>query len=321
MTLDERVRIGLARSADTGRLDADEVLDGLVLWHRRGRLKRRVARQSIAIAVVLTLFVGVALLVSWRSTPARYRSVAAVAVGPANFTAANGATVKLGDPVRTALAAGTRRATLLAAHLAPDDPHVDFRAERTAPNAISLTATAPTSEASALVTREWVSVFATTRKADARRQLIAARQSLTREVATVHEQLLSIDAKLAKLDPKIYGSVRMYDAPNGNVRPGPQPGGPPPVPEHGTVKELNLVFERIQLKSRLEKLGQVAAAQRFGALAPNVIAAPIGQKAPVRVDATPAATVPALAVWIVGLVVIFAAACFMYRRRARLLRA
>jgi len=311
MSLDERVRVGLRRSAEAGGLDADAVFDGVVAAHRRGRLRTRVVRQAVAVAVAFTLFVGVAFFVSWRNTPARYRSVAAVALAPQGTSA-----FTLADPVRDALAPATRRATLLAAHLAPDDAHVSFRATSTGPHTISLTATAPSPRESALVTGKWVSVLTTIRRADARRQLIKSRNAVRSHVETLRKQLQAIDAKLAKLDPKTYGSAWKYDATN-RAFPPRSSTPPPPVPEQGSVKELNLAFERIQLKSQLEKYARQAPGDHFGALAPLTLTQPIGQKPPVRVDATPSATGPALIAWAAGLALILAAAFVIYRRRAR----
>jgi hypothetical protein len=312
MSLDERVRAGLRNSAAAGGLDADAVLRGVVSTHRRARLLGRVVRQATAVAVVLTLFVGVAIFVSWRNAPLRYRSVATV-----RFATLPG--VKLSDPRSVALAPSTRRATLLAAHLAPDNTEVQFRATSAGDARLSLAVTAASRQESVIVAERWASTLGSARKTQARNRLIEARRNMARRVAALHTQLQGIDGQLAKLDPKVYGTLWKYDAPLGLRAPTAlgQPNSPPPVPERSTVHELNLAFERIQLISQLQKYGLEAAGERFGALSPNVITLQIHQTAPRRVDATPSAVVPATAVWVAGLALIAAAAFVFYRRRRR----
>ena len=86
------------------------------------------------------------------------------------------------------------------------------------------------------------------------------------------------------------------------------------------MKELNLAFERIQLRSQLERLGRQTTSMRFPGPTPDVLTRPIRQGPATRIDATPSATVPALVVWVAGLALIIAAAVILYRRRARPLR-
>ena len=321
MTLDERVRDGLRRSADTLALDADDMFDGVVASHRRGRVRSRVVRQATAVAVVLTLFAGVAVLVSWRNAPARYRSVTTLTAPTILHFGAR--SVKFGDPARVALAPTTRRATLLAAHLAPDDTHVEFRATSTGVETVSLAATAPTARESAVVADSWVSVLTSFRRASARRQLIQAIESARHQATLLRQQLEAVDAKLAKMDPKLYGSVWKWDSQPRNDSSEPPQGVPPPVPENGTVAELNLAFERIQLRSRLEKLGVGSGGVRYGggpAPIPIVTVQPGGRKAATRVDTTPSTAVPLIG-WGAGIGLIAAAAFVVYRRRsARVLR-
>jgi hypothetical protein len=318
MSLDERMRDGLRRSAETGALDADDVFDAVVSSHRRSRLRGRVVRHATAVAVVLTLFLGVAIFASWRATPLRYRSVATVGVGAAASVQTGRIAVKLSDPLTLALAPGTRRATLLAAHLSPNNTEVEFRATRTGVNELSLAATAASRDEAATVTDKWASTLALFRRHQAKEQLAAARRNITRRVTTLHQQLQVIDAQLAKLDPKVYGSVWKYDGPGGALWTGHiQPNPPPPVPERGTPHELNLAFERIQLISALEKYGKNATSGGFISLTPDVITKRISQKPPSRVDGTPSAAVPAFSIWIVGLVLILLTGFAVYRRRAK----
>lgn len=314
MTLAERVRTGLTRSAAASTLDADQLFDSVIASHRRVRVRARVVRQATAVAVVLTLFAGVAVLVSWRNAPVRYRSVTIVTAPTTSHFGAT--TVTFGDPAQVAISPTTRRATLLAAHLAPDDPHVEFRATRTGKQTVALAATAPTARESAIVTNRWVSELTSFRRASARRQLIAALTSERHQATILRGQLEAIDAKLAKIDPKLYGSAWKYDSQPGSSSSTEQQGAPPPVPERGTVAELNLAFERIQLRSAIEKLGFESTRERFGALAPViVITRPIDRKAVTRVDTTPSPAAPLIG-WGAGIGLIVAAAYVVYRRRS-----
>ena len=311
MSLDERVRTGLTRSAATSTLDVDAMLDDVVASHGRGRVRSRVVRQATAVAVALTLFVGVAVLVSWRNAPVRYWSAATLDLGTANSAQTAGVSIRLDNAVRLALAPATRRATLLAAHLPADDPDVAFHANAIGAHGLLLQATADTREVSAAVTDEWAARLALIRRQNARVQLIEARRNVARRVTALLRNLETVDLKLARALPSIYGSVWKYDGPTVGKR----PTAPPPVPERATPTVLNLAFERIQLKSRIEKLGGASASSSFAALTPNVITKRLDQHAPARVDTTPSPLAPLIG-WGAGIGLIVAAAYVVYRRRS-----
>ena len=78
MSLDERMRGELHRSVEAERLDDDSALDRVRLTHRRGLVRSRIARQATAVLVVVSLFAGVAVFVSWRAQPDNFRSTATV---------------------------------------------------------------------------------------------------------------------------------------------------------------------------------------------------------------------------------------------------
>jgi hypothetical protein len=331
MTLDERVREGLRRSAAGGGLADDDLIDRVVMSHHRGRVRARVLRQAAAVAVVITLFCGVAVFLSWRATPDRYRSVATVGFAPPDADPGRYSLV-LPDPRGIALAPSTLGAVLLASQLPADDTHVDFRATTAGANKLALAATAPTRHESTVVTRQWFTRVAYLRRQQARNRLLAQRRQVHLEFAAWRAQLASIDAQLVKVDPIRYQGILQYDAATGSLRhisgtnvqhsprtyvpPALRPGGPP-VPLEGSVRELNLEFERSQLLAKAEKAAQATADQRFIGLAPVQFVQLIRQSSPAPLHQTPPAAVPTLAIWIVALVLLVVAALVTCHRRAR----
>lgn len=318
MSLDERLRVDLQRAAESDRLREDDALDHVRMTHQRELVRTRVLRQATAAAVVLSLFAAVAIFVSWRSLPDRYRSTATVRVAVAAGSTTGSRSLKLADPRKLALAASTRRAALLAAHLAPADTRVDFRATlNPSRDLLSLEATAPSANESAMVTRRWVSALAGARRADAVRRFRARNLALERRVTALHDQLIRVDTELAKLDPAAYRNTLRYDAPNGVGR---YPDAPPPVPEQASVRELNLVNERIQLLTELRRAGSEAASTRISAVTDPFVSQLVSQTSAARIDETPAVTVPVLTAWGIGLVLVLTGALLAYRRRTRAMR-
>ena len=72
-----------------------------------------------------------------------------------------------------------------------------------------------------------------------------------------------------KLEPVIYHGLLKFDAPNGSL-PGIDPNAPPPVPEQGTVGELNLAFLRIQILNQIASIRESASGFRFNQVTPNI---------------------------------------------------
>ena len=167
MSLDERVRVGLRRSADTGRLDEDEVFDQIRTAYERGVVRARVLRQATTVAIVLTLIAGIGVFVSFRAAPDRYRTTSAVALS-------TGVPGFAGDPL--AIAQGTRRAALHAADVAPSGGQIRLEATRSGKNRLALAVTSPSRAESALVTRKWVATMTPALKTYATRELIRREQ-------------------------------------------------------------------------------------------------------------------------------------------------
>jgi hypothetical protein len=120
MSLDEQLRAGLQRAAEVVRPDQDLTLSEVRRTHHRSLLRRRTLRQAAAVAVAATLFVGVAIFVSWRASPDRYRSTATVRVvsygtrwsrptEPSSSSGTRRSTVRSPRPARTTRLSGSLR--------------------------------------------------------------------------------------------------------------------------------------------------------------------------------------------------------------------
>jgi hypothetical protein len=317
MTLDERVRAGLHRAADASRLDEDGVFEQVHANYQRAHVRARVLRQATTVAIVLTLIAGIGVFISWRAAPERYRTTATVAV----TQSPNADTTLL---ARSMAAADLRQtptdprglATLLAGHALSDGTRIQFAAKRMANKRLSLAVTARSTSQSSVLTREWIAVLTRVREDGARRQIQVAQAAITAKVRALHLELQRIDAKLAKMDPLIYGGVPRFDAPSGNL-PGTEPQTPPPpVPEQGSVAELNLAFLRLQILTQVTGAGEAAAQFRFAAIEPETVTRILAPTSTTRVSHTPAATWVALSGWFVALLLVLIGSVFIYRRRA-----
>jgi hypothetical protein len=215
-----------------------------------------------------------------------YRSTVTVRVGPPPSQRSTPTTRPLGitlaDPVHLALASGTRNTALRESHLPSNDPGIDFHAtSNAAGDLLSLTVITPTANETTTLARNWALTFVDARKADARRQIIEERHNLTLRVTALRSELLRIDTQLVKLEPGTYKDVLQYDFP------GPLPGRrttpPPPVPEQGSVKTLDLAFERIQLLSSLTQSSSRPGDQSLASPTPWVFGSVVSQTPAVEV--------------------------------------
>jgi hypothetical protein len=308
MTLDERVRVGLRRSADTGHLDEDEVFNQIRTAYERGRVRARVIRQATTVAVVLTLIAGVGVFISLRAASDRYRTTSTVAV-------TEGVPGHPRDPLTIARAPSTQRAALLAAHVPRSESGIRFDATRSGKNRLSLAVTSPSTAESTLVTRQWVAAMTPAMKAYATRELIAQERAVVAKFKALHAELRRVDLKLMKIAPLVYHGVLKFDAPNGSL-PRIDPNAPAPVPEQGTVGELNLAFLRIQILQQIAHLGEEASTFRFNQRTSNIYARTIGPTSTTRVSHTPRATWITLSGWLVALLLVLIGGVLIYRRRA-----
>ena len=177
---------------------------------------------------------------------------------------------------------------------------------------LSLVITAPTRRQAQTVARTWGALFTSARKSDAKRQARLNLRNLGRRVGKLHDELRLVDAQLVRLMPFVYHGVLRFDSPNGNF-PGRSQNGPPPVPEQGSTRALNLAFERIQLLSTLVDSGNKAAALRIAQTQPDVFATVASQTPAVRIAKVRATTLPALGGLFGGIVFALGAALLVDR--------
>jgi hypothetical protein len=197
--------------------------------------------------------------------------------------------------------------------------NIDFRATlNPARDILSLTVTAPSRYQTETVTRRWASAFIKARRAEVVGELRAKDVALNRRFNALLNELRRVNAELVRIDPATFkGRDLGFHGPNSRAFPDQQP---PPLqtPEQQSVRELNLVNERIQLLGLLADVGAEAAHGRIAILGPNVLATVVAQTPAVRVKtSSPSRTAPVLIGWAIGLVVVIGGALFVYRRRSR----
>ncbi len=277
---------------------------------------RRIVRQAAVCVVVLSLFVGAAIAISWHGMPDRYRSTATVRVTEPS-DAHYGFDVQLADPV--AVAGRTRRAALHT--LGPHGPGMTLEVVRRGPDLIELTSTGGAPKATASALRSWTRILARERKRDARHAIVRARQALVRRVRALHDELIRVDSELAKLDPIRYSGLRRLDSPNSGLSTwltGPTEPPPPAVPEHGTVHELNLAYERLAILDELSVLATQDGEYRIGQVEPQIVTKVVAQHPAHRVDdGLPPATGPAVGTWLAGVALIAGSGWVLLRIKRR----
>jgi Mrp family chromosome partitioning ATPase len=215
-------------------------------------------------------------------------------------------------PEKFALQRGIRNASLQRSRLRPT-AGIGFGTRlNSTQDLLELVITAPTRPQAQTVGRNWAQVFRTARIADAKRRIRQTQINLTKRVTTLHSELRRVDARLVKLMPIVYHGVLRFDAPNGNLK-GSTNGGPPPVPEQGSVVGLNLAFERIQLLSALTDSGAKAAQLRITVVKPDVFATVVPKMPATRVAKAQATTLPALGGLFGGLLFALGAALLVDR--------
>ena len=267
------------------------------------------------VAVVLTLFVGVGVFLSWRATPDRFRSAVTVQMPTPVGSDLRGSGVKPADPYtarasRPALdvprcSRPTSHPTRPTSASAPPEPRVASSGSRRPRRRRRSPAL---SRATGL--RPFRTPARTTRADGWQRR----RRALNRKVVALHRELVSIDKQLVKVDPAVYHGLLDYDSGIGGVL-GAGAGAPPPVPENGTSHEFNLAFERIQILNTLRNSANQSASMRITAPGPEVSTKVVAQTPATNVATTPPAAVPGLVTWLIALTLVLAVALLVYHLR------
>jgi Mrp family chromosome partitioning ATPase len=288
-------------------------------------------RWRLVLGIFLLTCVAVGIFVFGRkhhNTPVRYRSTATVRVADrpekadlssaaarraASTSTTTPSEIALGGPEKFALRSGVIQTSLKRSHLRRTT-RIGFAAKLSDDGSVlSLVATAPSPVQAEAIAKNWASTFRRARVRAGQRKIVKAQQQLVRKVRRLHNELQRVDAKLVKLMPIVYHGILRFDAPNGNLR-GRQTGGPPPVPEQGTVYGLNLAYERIALLSALSDSATRSSEYRIGQVTSNnVIAALMARTKAERVSKSRATTLPALGGLLGGLILALAAALLVDR--------
>jgi Mrp family chromosome partitioning ATPase len=286
------------------------------------------------VGIFLLTCVAVGIFVFGRrhhNAPIRYRSTVTVRVAEkppspdlssaqarrlATTSTTQPLNIALAGPEKFALRKGVRTRALRLSHLR-STARIGFATRLDSSGSVlSLISTAPSKAQAQTVARNWATTFRRSRIGDAKKKIIKAQNQLSIRVRRLHEELRRVDARLVKLMPIVYHGILRFNAPNGNF-PGIDNnganGGPPPVPETGSVVGLNLAFERISLLNALTDSATKASDLRITKVKPDVFATKIGQTPAERVQKSRATTLPALGGLLGGLLLALAAALLVDR--------
>jgi hypothetical protein len=246
-----------------------------------------------------------------QSVTTGYRTTVTVRVGLAQSQSSTPTTqplgIRLGNPVRLALASATRNTALRETHLGSNDPGIGFQATTDASgDVLTLTVIAPTRGEATTLARNWAHTFVDIRRTDASRQILDDQRNVALRVTELRAELQRVDTQLVKLAPTTYKDLLRFDGGFNNF------GGrsaPPQVPERGSPHLLNLAFERIQILASLTQSSRRAAELRFASLSSisEVLAQLVSQTPAVRIrpphrDSNTPTTVMAIGLLLTGLV-------------------
>ncbi len=268
--------------------------------------------------------------------PVRYRAVVTVQIAATSSTPKESAGKKATTttaPVITASGVGklatstpVRASALRGAHVAPTIKTIGFRANvLSGDQYIALSVTAPTRVLASTVATSWGKAFATARRQTAHDHILAQQRQLHQKALLLHDELLAVDLKLAKLLPGIYGGVFRIDRGFGTSAANKPPsssssgaGDVPKVPDGASTYVLNLALERPQLIQQITDVGTRTAELTLTNVTPDAFARVLNQTpAQLTVKGRPV-RVPAAAGLLGGLALGLAAAVAVDRRDRRI---
>jgi Mrp family chromosome partitioning ATPase len=314
-------------------------------WRLRGRVLtledifRSIRRRwRLAAGIFLLACIGVGVFVFTRERdkpPIRYRATVTVqiaspapkAANPGHKTTSTTVSVAAGQGVaKLALSTPTRNAALRGAKLAPPSRTVVFGAQ-VAPDGsvITLGVTAPTRVLATTVATSWGKAFSTARRTSAHDRIIAEQKQLTHKSHLLHQELLTVDLKLAKLLPGIYGGVFRFDKSFGTSAAGKNSSGSntgagitPAVPDGASTYVFNLALERPQLLDQITAIGTQTAKLTLTDVTPDAFARVLSQSPARPATKVRSTTVPAAGGLLGGLALGLAAAVLVDRRDRRI---
>ncbi len=264
--------------------------------------------------------------------PVRFRSSVTIQIAPQAQAPANGKTattaapfIVASGPVKLATSATTRTAALRGAHVAPTVRAIGFSANvLTGDEFMVLTVTAPTRVLASSVATSWGKTFSAARKLTAQQQLQAEQRQLVSQNKLLHQELQSVDVRLAKLMPGIYSGIFRFDnafgtSPRNGTAPSSSSGpGVPRVPDGASIYATNLVFERPRLLAQISDISDRTAQLTLTGVTPDAFAKVLLQTPPRLATKTRSVTVPAAGGLLGGLALGVAAAVAMDRRDRRI---
>jgi hypothetical protein len=227
--------------------------------------------------------------------PVRYRAVVTVQIAARSSTPKQGAGKKettTTAPVITASGVGklatsapVRAAALRGANVAPTIRTISFGANVLSGDQFAtLTVTAPTRVLASTVATSWGKAFSAARRQTAHDHILAEQRQLHQHALLLHDELLSVDLKLAKLLPGIYGGIFRIDRGFGtsaaNKPPsssGSSAGDVARVPDGASLYVLNLALERPQLIQQITDVGTRTAELTLTNVTPDAFAKVLSQ--------------------------------------------
>ncbi|HEY5172839.1 MAG TPA: hypothetical protein VIK54_14010, partial [Acidimicrobiia bacterium] len=215
-------------------------------------------------------------------------------------------------------------AALRGAKLAPPSRTVVFGAQ-VAPDGsvITLSVTAPTRVLASTVATSWGKAFSTARRTTAHDRIVAEQKQLVHKSHLLHQELLTVDLKLAKLLPGIYGGIFRFDKSFGTSAGGKgssnsSSSNTPQVPDGASTYVFNLALERPQLLDQITAIGTQIAGLTLTDVTPDAFARVVSQTPARSATKVRSVTKPAAGGLFAGLVVGLAAAVLVDRRDRRI---
>ena len=263
--------------------------------------------------------------------PVRFRSSVTVQIAPQAQAPANPKTattsapfIVTSGPAKLATSAATRAAALRGAHVAPTVRAISFSANvLTGDQFIVLTVTAPTRVLASSVATSWGKTFSAARKLTAQQQLQAEQRQLVSQNKLLHQELQSVDVRLAKLMPGIYSGIFRFDkafgtSPRNGTSGSSSAAEVPKVPDGASIYATNLVFERPQLLAQISDISDRTAKLTLTGVTPDAFAKVLLQTPPRLATKSRSVTVPAAGGLLGGLALGVGAAVAIDRRDRRI---
>ncbi|MDQ1476916.1 MAG: hypothetical protein QOE62_2145 [Actinomycetota bacterium] len=291
--------------------------------------------------VFLLSCIGVGIFLYSRlhdKAPVRYRASDTVQIAPGNAAPtkksksnSNQTTVTAAPIIATngatklALANATRAAALKAGGVPANTRTLSWGA-RLLPDThfISLTVTAPTRTLANQVARGWGIAFVQARQKASAASILKQRGAIYRDITRFSAELRSVDLRLAKLLPRIYGGIQRLDHDFGlnsaNAQARTANGTPPkpPIPDNASPFILKLAYQRPRLLDQIATLADKSAELAQTQVTPDAFATVVATNPAVPLTTSHPTTLPAAAGLLGGLALGVALAVAVDRRDRRI---